>query len=79
MKLYYPEPESAAVAKIVVGEVIIFTDLHDLELTTAMQLKVFRGEAKLEHVKAAQGLVREDLASGKLWRPVASLPLTCQP
>jgi len=53
VKLYYPEPESAAVAKIVVGEVIVFTDLHDLELTTAMQLKVFRGEAKLEHVTAA--------------------------
>jgi predicted nucleic acid-binding protein len=76
VKLYYPEPESAAVAKIVVGEVIVFTDLHDLELTTAMQLKVFRGEAKLEHVTAALGLVREDLASGKLSHRIVNFQST---
>lgn len=66
VKLYYPEPESEAVAKIVKGKVIIFTELHELEITTAMQLKVFRGEATIERVTAALGLVHEDLASGKL-------------
>jgi predicted nucleic acid-binding protein len=68
VKLYYPEPESVAVSKIVSGKRIIFTELHELEITTAMQLKVFRGEATPERVTAALGLVHEDLASGKLSR-----------
>jgi|GEM_PF-4530522 len=33
VKLYYPEPESAAVEQIVLGKAIIFTDLHELEIT----------------------------------------------
>ena len=41
LKLYYPEPESEAVAVAVSGEVIAFTPLHELEMVTAMQLKVF--------------------------------------
>lgn len=68
VKLYYPEPESADVAEIVLGKAIIFTDLHELEMATAMQLKVFRGEADRSRVAAALDLVREDLASGKLSR-----------
>jgi len=59
VKLYYPEPESAAVATIVLGKAIIFTDLHELEMATAMQLKVFRGEANRESVMAAMNLVRD--------------------
>ena len=55
-------------AKIVFGKAIIFTELHELEITTAMPLKVFRGEATRERVKAALGLVLEDLASGKFSR-----------
>lgn len=68
VKLYYPEPESSAVAKVVIGRAIIFTDLHELEMTTAMQLKVFRGEAARERVMAALELVREDVSTGKLSR-----------
>ncbi len=68
VKLYYPEPESDAVAKAVLGRTIIFTDLHELEMTTAMQLKAFRGEATGERVAAALDLVREDLSTGKLLR-----------
>ena len=68
VKLYYPEPDSIAVAKPVSGKLITFTDLHELEISTAMQLKVFRGEASREQVTAALNLVREDLASGKLYR-----------
>ena len=45
VKLYYPERESASVAAAVVGEPIVFTALHQLEIVTAVQLKVFRGEA----------------------------------
>ena len=66
MKLYYPERESASVAAAVLGERIAFTPLHELEMVTAMQLKVFRREAKSEQVVAAMGLVQEDLVAGRL-------------
>ena len=66
VKLYYPEPKSAAVAAVVVGESIAFTLLHELEIITAMELKVFRGEAASEQVVAAMALVQEDVATGKL-------------
>ena len=49
VKLYYPEPESAAVAKIVLGKAIIFTDLHELEMATAMQLKRVLHEPVVEN------------------------------
>ena len=66
LKLYYPEPESGAVVATVTGEAIVFTPLHELEITTAMQLKVFRGEARPEQALAAAALVREDVVAGKL-------------
>ena len=66
VKLYYPEPESAAIAAAVVDEQIAFAALHELEIVTAMQLKVFRGEATPEQVVATAGLVQEDLTAGKL-------------
>jgi predicted nucleic acid-binding protein len=66
VKLYYPERESAAVAAAVMGERIAFTALHELEMVTAMQLKVFRREAKAEQVVAAMGLVQGDVVAGKL-------------
>ena len=68
MKLYYPEAESASVAAAVAGETIGFTALHALELTTALQAKVFRNEATREQANAAHAAVEEDLASGKLVR-----------
>ena len=66
VKLYYPEPESAAVAAAVAGEAIVFTPLHELEMVTALQLKVFRGEAQPGQAMAAAGLVSDDVAAGKL-------------
>ena len=66
VKLYYPEAESPSVAAAVAGEAIGFTALHALELTTALQAKVFRGEATPEQASAAHAAVEEDLASGKL-------------
>ena len=76
LKLYYPEPESATVAAAVAGEIIVFTALHELEMVTAMQLKLFRGEGKAEQADAAIGLVHVDLTAGKLvevavdWRTI---------
>jgi predicted nucleic acid-binding protein len=66
VKLYYPERESAAVAAAVFGEPNAFTVLHELEIVTAMQLKVFRREAQPGQVLAALELAQEDLVAGKL-------------
>ncbi len=68
VKLYYPEANSASVVAAVAGETIALTELHALELTTALQAKVFRGEATPEQAQAAHAAVEEDLASGKLVR-----------
>jgi predicted nucleic acid-binding protein len=68
VKLTYPEAKSASVAEAVAGETIGFTALHALELTTALQAKVFRSEATREQADAAHAAVEEDLASGKLVR-----------
>mgnify|MGYP000917610122 CR=1 FL=1 len=48
MKLYLPEPESAAVAAFVRAqrEPILLSALHRAEMTSALQLKGFRGEAR---------------------------------
>jgi predicted nucleic acid-binding protein len=74
LKLYYPEPNSSLVASAVAGRVIAFTALHELETTTALQLKLFRAEATPEQADAAMRLVREDLASGKLAQPPVNWP-----
>ena len=75
LKLYYPEPESAAVAAAVFGEMIVLTPLPEVEMVTAMQLKVFRGEATPEQAMAAAGLVRDDVAAGKLVEMVVDWPV----
>ena len=81
VKLYYPERESAAVAAAVMGERIAFTALHELEIVTAMHLKVFRGEATSEQVVAATrlgGVPRKHPRSWTEcpWRSIAS-PANC--
>jgi predicted nucleic acid-binding protein len=78
LKLYYPEPNSAAVAAAVTGEAIVFTALHELETMTALQLKRFRGEATVEQAEAARRLVDEDVASGKLTRLPVNWPVAMQ-
>ena len=75
LKLYYPEPESGAVVATVTGEAIMFTPLHELEMATAMQLKVFRGEARPEQAVAAAALVREDVVVGKLVEVAVDWPV----
>ena len=70
LKLYYPEPESSKVAEISRGQPIAFLSLHELELWNALELKVFRKEARPAQVRAVQALVADDLRSGTLHRPV---------
>ena len=66
VKLYYPEQDSALIAAKVSGQPLAYTPLHDLELASALQLKVFRREATRDQAQAALQLVADDLAAGKL-------------
>lgn len=66
VKLYYPEWNSAQVAAAVTGEELAFTLLHNLELTSALELKVFRNEATPEQAAASRQALTDDLAAGKL-------------
>ena len=66
VKLYYPEPDSDLVISRVSGQEIVYTPLHALELTTALELKRFRREATPEQVAGSLTLVQEDISSGKL-------------
>lgn len=69
LKLYYPEPESEAVAGLVADSAIALVGLHELELSNALELKLFRKEAKQEQVLAVRDFVEADLRAGKLYRP----------
>ena len=68
LKLYYPEWNSAQIAAAVVGAELCLTALHELELATALELKVFRQEATAAQAEAARAAVEEDVAVGKLVR-----------
>lgn len=69
VKLYYPEPESPRVAKLVSGETIAFVALHEIELTNALELKLFRREATPSQVRMTGALVEDDVRAGILHRP----------
>lgn len=69
LKLYFPEPDSPSVVALVAGHSIAFTALHDLELSNALQLKLFRREAKPAQVRATRAVVEDDLRAGTLHRP----------
>lgn len=71
VKLYYPEPDSAAVAARVAGRSIFYTPLHELELTNALNQKRFHGQATERQATAALGLIQADLASGVLVAPTS--------
>jgi hypothetical protein len=70
--LYVPEERSERVARVVrrEGQPIRFSQLHELELTNALRLRVFRREATPRLVAATLGRVREDLEAGIL-HPIA--------
>ena len=66
VKLYYPEPDSPQVIALVQGQALFFTPLHELEMTNALQLKVFSKSATAAQATAARALVTADLQSGVL-------------
>lgn len=69
MKLYAYEADSAKIARIVHGLSIPVSSIHELELTNAMHLKVFRREATAPEVKAALQLFQSDKETGVLFAP----------
>lgn len=66
VKLYYPEPGSAAVVARVAGRPVFYTPLHELELTNALNQKRFHRQASEAQVRAVLALVQSDLTSGVL-------------
>jgi predicted nucleic acid-binding protein len=68
VKLYYPEPDSSLVAARVVGKLICYSPLHELEFTNALHQKAFHGNATSSQIQAAKALVTTDLAAGVLKR-----------
>ncbi len=65
LKLYTWESESDRIQQMVVqeGSAILFTSLHLSECTSALMLKVFRGECSDFQSKRAIADIEEDLAN----------------
>jgi predicted nucleic acid-binding protein len=77
VSLYVPEARSARVSRLVrrAGEPIPFSQLHELELTNALRLRVFRREAKRKQVDATRARIAEDLDAGILRRVAVDWPV----
>lgn len=78
VSLYVPETRSEGVARLVrrVGEPIPFSQLHELELTNALRLRLFRREARPKLVDATLAHIGEDLHEGVLRRVAIEWPAT---
>lgn len=84
VRLYYPEKNSQELACWVLdaGEPVPYTSLHELEITNAFALKVFRGEIQRTQQEALLQTLKEDLEKGVLervlpnWGEVFSQALT---
>lgn len=59
--------------KLARGYAIAFTSLHELELSNALELKLFHKEARPTQVRAVNALVAEDLRGGTLHRRLSIL------
>ena len=72
LKLYTNERDSEAVRKLVVRrrEALAFTPMHHAECVSALRLKAFRRECRLEQSTAALAALDDDVDSGVL-RPTA--------
>jgi hypothetical protein len=57
------------------GEPIPFSQLHELELTNALRLRVFRRDATRKQVDATLARIAEDLEAGVLHRVPVDWPL----
>lgn len=68
VKLYFPEPDSTRIARVVKATPLAFTRLHELEVESALAHKVFTGAAKPKQVAGARALFAQDLQAGVLVR-----------
>ena len=68
VKLYYPEPESKVFSEWIKNQkqTILFTQFHELEITNAFALKVFRNEISEKSFNDLQSIIVKDKASGVL-------------
>jgi predicted nucleic acid-binding protein len=66
VKFYYPEPDSAVVITAAGGQPLLFTDFHELEIMSALQRKVFSGEATAAQVTATLQQIDADRRSRQL-------------
>lgn len=68
VKLYYPEPESRKLSEWIIKQKqpILFTQFHELEMTNAFALKVFRNEISEENFRAFRDVIEKDKAAGVL-------------
>ena len=69
--LYYPEAKSARLEAHLRSRRsrLPLTWLHELELTTSLHLKIFRGEGTEANVAATLSAVRADVEAGAFFRP----------
>jgi predicted nucleic acid-binding protein len=76
VKLYAPEPDSAAVAEYVrrLSVPLPFSHLHEIEVRNAMRLKIFRGEAESRKVLRSIRAIESDAAAQVLKRPGLNWP-----
>ncbi|MEW6364300.1 MAG: type II toxin-antitoxin system VapC family toxin [Acidobacteriota bacterium] len=76
IKIYVPEADSAAAAKLVQRQKhpLILTRLHELEIRNACRLKQGRGELSSDQVARVFGRVDRDIAQGRLLRMSSDWP-----
>ncbi len=68
VKLYYPEPESKVLSEWIKSQkqTILFTQFHELEITNAFALKVFRNEISEKSFNDLRSIIAKDKALGVL-------------
>lgn len=76
VKLYVSEEWSDAAVDLVqgAGEPVLFTHLHEFEVTNALRLKAFRDEVTGSELRRALAALSEDQAGGRLWCPHVEWP-----
>jgi len=68
VKLYYPEPESKVFSEWIKNQkkALFFTQFHELEITNAFALKVFRNEISEKCFSDLRSIIAKDKAQGVL-------------
>lgn len=75
VKAHCPEPDMALAHELIkaCAAPLPFTELHGLEVRTALRLKQFRGELTAAELAGALQTLQEDLAAGLMAKPALDL------